>query len=192
MTINATFIGQIIVFLILLWFIGKFVTPCWQELNARNRKIADGLAAADKGQKDLAEATHRAEGIIREARERARQIEDQAARRSNEALEAAKQAAQGEGARIVAAARDEAASETNRARDQLRKEFGSMVVIGTSRLLEREVDAKTHAQLLDKLARHRPWLTRQPSHGPTRALRSSTRMPPDNSPRGASCSSGRA
>ena len=153
MTINATFIGQIIVFLILLWFIGKFVTPVLAaELNARNRKIADGLAAADKGQKDLAEATNRAEGIIREARERARQIEDQAARRSNDALEAAKQAAQGEGARIVAAARDEAASETNRARDQLRKEFGSMVVIGTSRLLEREVDAKTHAQLLDKLA----------------------------------------
>ena len=153
MTINATFIGQIIVFLILLWFIGKFVTPVLaEELNARNRKIADGLAAADKGQKDLAEATSRADAIIREARERARQIEDQAARRSNEALEAAKQAAQGEGARIVAAAREEASTETNRARDQLRKEFGTMVVVGASRLLEREVDAKTHAQLLDKLA----------------------------------------
>ena len=153
MTINATFIGQIIVFLILLWFVGKFVTPVLaEELNARNRKIADGLAAADKGQKDLAEATNRADAIIREARERARQIEDQAARRSNEAIEAAKQAAQGEGARIVAAERDEAATETNRARDQLRKEFGSMVVVGASRLLEREVDAKTHAQLLDKLA----------------------------------------
>jgi F-type H+-transporting ATPase subunit b len=153
MTINATFIGQIIVFLILLWFVGKFVTPVLaEELNARNRKIADGLAAADKGQKDLAEATNRADAIIREARERARQIEDQAARRSNEAIEAAKQTAQGEGARIVAAARDEAASESNRAREQLRKEFGSMVVVGASRLLEREVDAKTHAQLLDKLA----------------------------------------
>ena len=153
MTINATFIGQIIVFLILLWFIGKFVTPVLaEELNARNRKIADGLAAADKGQKDLAEATNRADAIIREARERARQIEDQAARRSNEAIEAAKQAAQGEGARIVAAAREDAGTETTRARDQLRKEFGSMVVVGASRLLEREVDAKTHAQLLDKLA----------------------------------------
>jgi F-type H+-transporting ATPase subunit b len=153
MTINATFIGQIIVFLILLWFVGKFVTPVLaEELNARNRKIADGLAAADKGQKDLAEATNRADAIIREARERARQIEDQASRRSNEAIEAAKQTAQGEGARIVAAARDEAASESNRAREQLRKEFGSMVVVGASRLLEREVDAKTHAQLLDKLA----------------------------------------
>jgi F-type H+-transporting ATPase subunit b len=153
MTINATFIGQIIVFLILLWFIGKFVTPVLaQEMDARNRKIADGLAAAEKGQKDLAEATNRADAIIREARDRAKQIEDQAARRSNEAVEAAKQLAQTEGARIVSAARDEASTETNRARDALRKEFGSMVVVGASRLLEREVDAKTHAQLLDKLA----------------------------------------
>ena len=153
MTINATFIGQIIVFLILLWFVGKFVTPVLaEELNARNRKIADGLAAAEKGQKDLAEATGRADAIIREARERAKQIEDQASRRSNEALEAAKVAAQGEGARIVAAARDDAAAETTRARDVLRKEFGSMVVTGAARLLEREVDAKAHAQLLDKLA----------------------------------------
>ena len=89
---------------------------------------------------------------VREARDRAKQIEDQAARRSNEAIEAAKQSAQTEGARIVAAAREEAATETGRAREELRKEFGSMVVVGASRLLEREVDAKTHAQLLDKLA----------------------------------------
>jgi len=122
------------------------------EIDARNRKIADGLAAAEKGQKDLAEATTRADAIVREARERAKQIEDQAARRSNEAVEAAKQIAQTESARIVSAAREEASSETNRARDQLRKEFGTLVVTGAARLLEREVDAKTHAQLLDKLA----------------------------------------
>lgn len=83
MTINATFIGQIIVFLILLWVIAKYVTPAMAaEIDARNRKIADGLAAAEKGQKDLAEATTRADAIVREARERAKQIEDQAARRS--------------------------------------------------------------------------------------------------------------
>jgi len=153
MTINATFIGQIIVFLILLWVIAKYVTPAMAaEIDARNRKIADGLAAAEKGQKDLAEATTRADVIVREARERAKQIEDQAARRSNEAVEAAKQIAQTESARIVSAAREEASSETNRARDQLRKEFGTLVVTGAARLLEREVDAKTHAQLLDKLA----------------------------------------
>ncbi len=153
MTINATFIGQIIVFLILLWFIAKFVTPMVAaDLDARNRKIADGLAAADKGQKDLAEATSRADAIVREARERAKLVEDQAARRANEAIEAAKQSAQAEGARIVTAAREEASTETGRARDQLRKEFGTMVVAGASRLLEREVDAKAHAQLIDKLA----------------------------------------
>ncbi|MFO1427116.1 MAG: F0F1 ATP synthase subunit B [Steroidobacteraceae bacterium] len=153
MTINATFIGQIIVFLILLWFISKFVTPALAStLAERAKKIADGLAAADRGQKDLAEATSRADAVVREARERARQIEDQAARRSNEAIEAAKHAAQAEGARIVTAAREEAASETTRVRDQLRREYGSLVVAGASRLLEREVDAKAHAQLLDKLA----------------------------------------
>ena len=153
MTINATFIGQIIVFLILLWFVAKFVTPpLAATLAERAKKIADGLAAADKGQKDLAEATSRANDIIREARDRAKQIEDQAARRSNEAIEAAKQAAQAEGARIVTTAREEAATETGRAREQLRRKFGGLVVTGASRLLEREVDQKAHAQLIDKIA----------------------------------------
>ncbi|MCC6173200.1 MAG: F0F1 ATP synthase subunit B [Gammaproteobacteria bacterium] len=153
MTINATFIGQIIVFLILLWFISKFVTPIVsQTLAERAKKIADGLAAADKGQKDLADATHRADAIIREARERAKQIEDLAARRSSEAIEAAKQDAQAEGARIVQSARDEAATETGRAREELRREYGRLVVAGASRLLEREIDPRTHEKLLDQLA----------------------------------------
>ena len=142
MTINATFIGQIIVFLILLWFIAKFVTPVVsQALAERTKKIADGLAAADRGQKDLAEA-----------RERAKQIEDLAARRSSETIEAAKQDAQAEGARIVQSARDEAATETGRAREELRREYGRLVVAGASRLLEREIDPRTHEQLLDQLA----------------------------------------
>jgi len=153
MNFNATFIGQIIVFLVLLWFIAKFVTPALSgELAARAKKIADGLAAADKGQKDLAEATNRANDIVREARDRARQIEDQAAKRSNEAIEAAKQTAQAEGARIVSSAREEAATESARARDALRREYGTLVVAGASKLLEREVDAKAHAQLIDQLA----------------------------------------
>ena len=118
MTINATFIGQIIVFLILLWFIAKFVTPV----------VSQALA------------------------ERAKQIEDLAARRSSETIEAAKQDAQAEGARIVQSARDEAATETGRAREELRREYGRLVVAGASRLLEREIDPRTHEQLLDQLA----------------------------------------
>ena len=153
MSITVTLIIQGLAFLAVAWLVMRFGWPSIiGAIEERQKKIADGLAAADKGQKHLAEATSRADAIVREARERAKAIEDQASRRSIEALEAAKQAAQGEGARIVAAARDEASTETNRARDQLRKEFGTMVVAGASRLLEREVDAKTHAQLLDKLA----------------------------------------
>ena len=85
-------------------------------------------------------------------RERAKQIEDLAARRSNEAIEASKQSAQSEGARIVAAARDEAATETGRAREALRREYGTLVVAGASRLLEREIDPRTHEKLLEQLA----------------------------------------
>ena len=151
---NATFIGQIIVFLILLWFLAKFVVPPLAHANSeRQKKIAEGLAAAERGQKDLAEASTRVNDILREARERARVIEEQATRRSGETIEAARQAAASEGARIVEAARMEVSNETARARDQLRREYGTLVVQGASRLLEREVDAATHAQLIDQLQR---------------------------------------
>ena len=153
MDINATFIGQIIVFLILLWFIYKIVTPMIAvEVEKRQQRIADGLAAAEKGQKDLAEAQGRVDALVREARERARTVEDQATRRANEAIEAAKQTAQAEGARIVAAARVEVGNEAQRARDGLSRDVGALVVKATSQLLGREVDAQAHAQLLDQLA----------------------------------------
>lgn len=153
MSITVTLIIQGIAFLAVAWIVMKFGWPLIiGAIEERQKKIADGLAAADKGQKDLAEATNRANEIIREARERARQIEDQAAKRSNEAIEAAKQAAQSEGARIVASAREEAATESARARDALRREYGALVVAGAAKLLEREIDPKAHAQLIDQLA----------------------------------------
>lgn len=152
LTINATIIGQIIVFLLLLWFIYKVVVPMiGKSVNERYKRIADGLAAADAGQKQLQEASARANDILREARERARQIEDAAQRRSQEAIEAAKQAAQAEGARILAAGQAEAANEAARVRDQLRRDYGALVVRGASQLLEREIDARAHAQLIDRL-----------------------------------------
>lgn len=153
MSITVTLIVQGLAFLAVAWIVMKFGWPLIiGAIEERQKKIADGLAAADKGQKDLAEATNRANEIIREARERARQIEDQAAKRSNEAIEAAKQAAQVEGARIVALAREEATTESARARDALRREFGALVVAGAAKLLEREIDPKAHAQLIDQLA----------------------------------------
>lgn len=153
MSITVTLIVQGLAFLAVAWLVMRFGWPeIMAAIEARQKQIADGLAAADKGQKELGEATSRAEAIVREARERAKLVEDQAARRANEAIEAAKRSAQAEGARIVTAAREEVATETGRAREQLRKDFGTMVVSGAARLLEREVDAKAHTQLIDKLA----------------------------------------
>lgn len=153
MSVNATFIGQIIVFLILLWFFNKFVVPPLAKANAdRQKKIAEGLAAAERGQKDLDDAKSRADALIREARERANQILDQANRRSNELVESAKTSAAQEGERMISNARSEAASESTRARDALRREVGVLAVAGASRLLQKEIDPKSHAQLLDQLA----------------------------------------
>jgi F-type H+-transporting ATPase subunit b len=153
MDLNATFIGQIVVFLILLWFMGKFVVPPLARFNdERRRKIADGLAAAEKGQQELQAASSRANDVLREARERARSVEDQAQRRAGETVEAAKQTAQSEGARIVAAARIEVGNEQQKVRDQLSRDVGSLIVAGASKLLEREIDPQAHAQLLEQLA----------------------------------------
>ena len=152
--LNATFIGQIIVFLILVWVLAKYGVPPLTRANSeRQKKIADGLAAAQRGQKELEEAATRSEQLMREARERARTVEEQASRRANEVLAEAKQNAESEGARIVLAARAEADNEAARTREALQREFGRLVVAGASRLLEREIDPAAHAQLLDELAR---------------------------------------
>jgi F-type H+-transporting ATPase subunit b len=151
--INLTLFIQMAVFLTLWWFTAKFVWPMITgAMDEREKRIATGLAAADKGQKSLDEANTRASDIIREARDRATQIVDQANRRSNELVDEAKNTAKDEGGRIVSAARSEAATESSRARDALRREVGGLVVVGAARVLGREIDAKTHAQLLDQLA----------------------------------------
>jgi len=153
MDINATFIGQIVVFLILLWFFTKFVMPPLADANsARQKKIAEGLAAADRGQKDLDEAQARANDVIREARDRANQILDQASRRSNDIVEQAKQAAQAEGDRLVAAAKQQIELEATRAREELRREVARLTVASASKLLGREIDAAKHADILNQLA----------------------------------------
>jgi F-type H+-transporting ATPase subunit b len=152
MSINATFIGQIIVFLILLWVFARFVVPPLAAANeARQRKIADGLAAAEKGQKDLSQARQAADEVLREARMKATQIVDNAQHRANELIEQAKNAAIAEGERLIAAAQQQTELAATRARESLRKEVAALAVAGASQLIEREVDAKTHAALLDRL-----------------------------------------
>jgi len=153
MDINATFIGQIVVFLILLWFIAKVVVPMiGGNMDLRQKKIAEGLAAAERGQKDLGEAQARADAVIREARERANQIIDQASRRSGEMVESAKSAASQEGDRLLAAAKQQIELESTRAREELRRDVARLAVASASKVLGREIDPAKHADILGKLA----------------------------------------
>ncbi len=153
MNINLTLIIQMIVFAILVWFTMRFVWPViLGKMEERSRKIAMGLAAAERGQQDLAQAEQKSEVIVREARDRAHQIVEQAQRRANEMLEQAKHSAESEGQRIVAAAQQQIELEASRVRESLRKDVAQLAVETASKLLEREIDARAHADLLDKLA----------------------------------------
>jgi F-type H+-transporting ATPase subunit b len=151
--INLTLIVQMLVFAALIGFTMKFVWPIiLGAMDERSKKIALGLAAAEKGQAELTQANEKAEVIIREARERALQIIDQAQHRANEAIELAKGTATSEGQRLVAAAQQQITLDSTRARESLRQEVGQIAVQAASKLLEREIDARAHADLIDKLA----------------------------------------
>jgi F-type H+-transporting ATPase subunit b len=153
MNLNSTLIIQSLVFFILSWITMKFIwPPLIKAIEERQKKIADGLAAADKGAKSLDDAKVVANDILKEARVQAAKIVDQAGKRSNEMIEEAKSTASAEGQRIVGEAKQEVAIESNRARELLRKEVGALAVSGAAKLLGREIDPKAHADLLDKLA----------------------------------------
>jgi F-type H+-transporting ATPase subunit b len=153
LNINLTLVIQMVVFAILVWFTMRFVWPkLLGTLEERSRKIALGLAAAERGQQELAQAESRIEQMIREARERANEIIDQAERRANEMIEQAKRAADSEGHRILEAAQEQIELEAARVRDQLRKDVARLAIETASKLLEREIDARAHRDLIDRLA----------------------------------------
>jgi len=152
MNLGLTIIIQGIAFFAVALAVMRWVWPgLLGKIDARRAKIAEGLAAANKGQKDLDEAKVQAQQIIREARDKAVQIVDQASKRANEIIEEAKGTAVAEGQRLVAQANDEISLEVTRAREGLRKQVATLAMMGASHLLEREIDPKTHAELLDKL-----------------------------------------
>ena len=153
MSINLTLIVQMLVFIVLVWFTMKFVWPMiLGPMEEREKKIAQGLAAADRGEQSLAKARDEADAIVRAARERATQIIDQATHHANEIVEQAKGTATSEGQRLKAAAVQEIQLESSRARETLRREVAQIAVQAASKLLEREIDAKAHADLISKLA----------------------------------------
>jgi F-type H+-transporting ATPase subunit b len=152
MDIAVTLIIQGLAFFLVVLVVMRFGWPhIIGAIEARQKRIAEGLAAGSKAQKDLEDAKVKAQEVIREAREKAAQIVDQSSKRAAEIIEEAKQTAIAEGQRLVAQAREEIALDTARARAALSKQVAGLAVLGASHLLEREIDPKTHAQLLDKL-----------------------------------------
>lgn len=153
MGINVTLIGQMGTFLVFIWFTMKFVwPPIVQALDERRTRIADGLAAAERGQKALETADAKVAERLREARQQAVQIIEQAERRGAELVEEAKENAQATGERMLVKARAELDLEISRAREALRGEVAAIALSGARQLLEKEVDASTHRELLDRLA----------------------------------------
>jgi F-type H+-transporting ATPase subunit b len=153
MDFNLTLIGQTIAMIVFVWFCMKYIwPPVMGAIEKRRKEIADGIAAGEKGQRELAEARHGSEAILAEARQKAVQVTDLAHKRGNDLVAEAKNTAMAEGQRLVSQARGEIANEQNRARDGLRREVSALALAGAARVLGREVDAKAHAQLLDELA----------------------------------------
>jgi len=153
MDFNLTLIGQTVSMIVFVWFSMKFIWPVLMKVIEDRRKlIADGIAAGEKGQRELADARHGSEAIMAEARQKAVQVVDLAHKRSGDLVAEAKNIALTEGQRLVAQAKGEIANEQARAKDGLRKEVSSLALAGAAKVLGREVDAKAHAQLLDELA----------------------------------------
>ncbi len=153
MDINVTLFAQSLVFVALIWFTKAYVwPPVINALNERQKRISDGLAAAERGARALQDASLKSDEALKEARAQAQDILSAANKQAAQALDQAKLTAKTEGERIVAAAREEVQREIAHAREELRKQVGELAVIGASKILKREIDAKAHAEVLKDLA----------------------------------------
>ncbi len=152
MNLNATLFFQMIVFFVLAWFTMKFIwPPLTRAMDDRRQKIADGLAAADKGKADLAQAQARINLMEANAKTENHSRMVEAEKQAAALIEQARREAESEKARIVAQAKQDAAQEVQRAREALRADVAVLAIKGAEQILRREVDAKAHAELLDQL-----------------------------------------
>ena len=152
MNINATLIAQLIVFGILVWFTMKFIwPPVIKVLDERANRIAEGLAAAERGKSDFEQAEKRVAAMLAEGRQQVAEMVANADKRAAEIVEEAKQQASEEAAKMLAQARADVAQEANRARETLRHQVGILAVKGAEQILRREIDANVHSELLGAL-----------------------------------------
>jgi F-type H+-transporting ATPase subunit b len=154
MNLNLSIVAQAITFAAFIWFTVKFVwPPMLRAIEARQKTIADGLAAAEQGKRSLESSSKQADEAIKEARGRAQEIISQAEKRATQMIDEARNAAKEEGNREKAAAKAEIEQEVTRAREQLRDRVASLAVAGAEKILRREVDAKAHGDLLESIKR---------------------------------------
>lgn len=153
MDINATLLGQLITFAILVWFTTKYVwPPITKTMHDREKKIAAGLEAAERSQRELEMAEHKAQTIIREAKQSANQIIEQANLHSAKLVEEAKSNAKVEGARIVELAQGDIDREITQAKEMLKTHLVSLAISGAEKIIHRNLDGQVHNDLLDELA----------------------------------------
>lgn len=153
MNITATLIGQMIVFMVLVWFIkGVMWEPMLAAMQTRQKRIADGLAAAEQGKQDEELAKQKAVDELKKAKAEAAEIITRAQKRASEIVEEAKGTATEEAGRVTTAAKAELEQEVTRAREGLRSQVAALAVSGAEKILGKEIDAKAHAKALDELA----------------------------------------
>jgi F-type H+-transporting ATPase subunit b len=151
--INLTLIGQSIAMLVFVWFCMKVIwPPIMAAIEERQTQIADGLAAAERGQQSLDKAKVEADDIVGDARKQATTILDQAHARASEIVTEGKSDGAKERERQVAAAKADVEQEANRAREELRGQVSAIAVASAEKILRREIDAKAHEEILSKLA----------------------------------------
>ena len=153
MNINLTLIGQLLAFAVFVWFTMKFVwTPIMGALETRKKEIADGLAAAERGQHEQELAKERAKDVLHDAKSQAAEIVAQAQKRAAEIVDEAKGNARTEGERLLTAAQAEIEQETNKAREQLRGKVGELALVGAEKILRKEINADAHKDIVEALA----------------------------------------
>lgn len=153
MDLNLTLLGQMITFAILVGFTMKYIwPPITQAMQARQQKIADGLAAAERGVHELELAQHKAADRLRDAKIQAAEIIDKANKRATQIIEEAKQQARSEGKRLLAIAQSEIEQEMHQAKQTLREQLAGVVVAGVEKVLERSVDVSANNEIFEKLA----------------------------------------
>ena len=153
MNITVTLFAQMIAFGLLIWFVNKVMWgPLSGIMEARQKRIADGLAAAEKGKHEEELAKKKAVEVLKEAKSQAAEVVAQGQKRASEIVEEAKVTARSEGERIVTAANAEIEREINQAKEALRAQVASIAIAGAEKVLKREIDAKSHDALLNELA----------------------------------------